>query len=205
MLPRLKCKNCMILLLGSAIQAFGIYNIHSLSNVTEGGAIGLTLLLHHWFEISPAISSLILNISCFAFGWKTLGKDFLGYSLLSIFIYSGCYGILELFPPLWPNIGQFPLLAALCGALFIGAGVGLCVRAGGSTSGDDAIAMSFSYRFGWPIERIYLVTDLVVLVLSLSYIPARRIIYSMLTAFLSGQIIGLVQKIKIPEKRATSN
>ena len=65
--------------------------------------------------------------------------------------------------------------------------------------------MSFSYRFGWPIERIYLVTDLVVLVLSLSYIPARRIIYSMLTAFLSGQIIGLVQKIKIPEKRATSN
>lgn len=203
MLSGLKIKNCMILLLGSAIQAFGIYNIHALSNVTEGGALGLTLLLHHWFGISPAVSSLILNIACFAFGWKTLGKDFLGYSLLSIVVYSGCYRILECFPPLWPNIGQFPLSAALLGALFIGTGVGLCVRAGGSTAGDDAIAMSFSHRFGWPIERVYLVTDLAVLLLSLSYIPARRIVYSMLTAFLSGQIIGLVQKIKISQKRAT--
>ena len=63
MLPRLKRKNCVILLLGSAIQAFGIYNIHALSQVTEGGAIGLTLLLHHWFGISPAISSPVLCVS----------------------------------------------------------------------------------------------------------------------------------------------
>lgn len=200
MLPRLKRKNCVILLLGSAIQAFGIYNIHALSQVTEGGAIGLTLLLHHWFGVSPAISSLVLNLACFAFGWKTLGKDFLVYSLLSIITYSGCYGLLECFPPLWPNIGTFPLIAALIGAIFIGVGVGLCVRAGGSTAGDDALAMSFSHRFGWPIERVYLISDLAVLLLSLSYIPARRIVYSLLTAILSGQIIGLIQKIKLPKK-----
>lgn len=196
MLPKLKRTNCAVILLGSVIQAFGIYNIHALSNVTEGGGIGLTLLLHHWFGLSPAISSPILTIGCFLFGWKTLGKEFICYSLLSILSYSGTYGILECFPPLWPEIVQYPLLAALSGAMFIGIGVGLCVRAGGSTAGDDALAMSLSHRFGWPIERIYLVSDVTVLLLSLSYIPLTRIAYSLLTAILSGQIIGLMQKRK---------
>ena len=58
MLSKLKFSNCLVLLIGSVIQAIGIYNIHSLSNVTEGGVLGLTLLLQHWFQISPAVSSL---------------------------------------------------------------------------------------------------------------------------------------------------
>ena len=45
MFPKLKLSNCLILLLGSIIQAMGIYNIHALSNVTEGGIFGLTLLI----------------------------------------------------------------------------------------------------------------------------------------------------------------
>ena len=45
-----------------------------------------------------------------------------------------------------------------------------------------------------PIQWIYLVSDLTVLLLSLSYIPIRRIAYSLLTVVLSGQIIGILQK-----------
>lgn len=194
MLPKLKFSNCLILVLGSIIQAIGIYNIHSLSNVTEGGTLGLTLLIQHWFQISPAISSLILNLACYALGWKALGRDFIAYSLVSICSYSVSYGVCEQFPPLWPQIASMPLLAAIAGALFIGVGVGLCVRSGGATSGDDALAMSLNHLFGWPMARIYLVSDLIVLTLSLSYIPFRRIVYSLLTVVLSGQIIGIMQK-----------
>ena len=56
MFSKLKFSNCMIIFLGSVIQAVGIYNIHALADVTEGGVLGLTLLLQHWFAISPAIS-----------------------------------------------------------------------------------------------------------------------------------------------------
>lgn len=200
MLPKLKLSNCLVLLVGSVIQAIGIYNIHSLSNVTEGGVLGLTLLLQHWFQISPAVSSLILNLVCYAIGWRLLGKEFIGYSLVSICAYSASYGLFEQFPPLWPDIALYPLLAAIAGALFIGIGAGLCVRAGGATAGDDALAMSFSHLFRLPIQRIYLISDLAVLLLSLSYIPMQRIAYSLLTVVLSGQIIGLIQKIQ-PHKK----
>ena len=200
MIPRLKTSNCLLILLGSIIQAVGIYNIHSISGVTEGGVLGLTLLIHHWFAISPAISSFVLNLICYGIGWKTLGKDFIGYSLVSICIYSLSYGILEQFPPIYPQIAQYPLTAALLGAVFIGVGAGLCGRAGGATAGDDALAMSFSHLFRCPIQRIYLISDLSVLVLSLSYIPLTRIAWSLLTVILSGQIIGWIQLIPYKKK-----
>lgn len=200
MLPNLKPRNCLILLIGSIIQAIGIYNIHAVSSVTEGGVLGLTLLLKHWFDLSPAVSSFVLNLVCYGIGWRTLGKEFIGYSLISICVYSVSYGICEQFPPLWPEIANFPLVAALLGALFIGIGAGLCVRAGGATAGDDALAMSFSHILNIPIQWVYLFTDLTVLLLSLSYIPFRRIIWSLLTVTLSGQIIGFIQKINVKER-----
>lgn len=200
MIPKLKLSNCMVLILGSIIQAVGIYNIHAISGVTEGGVLGLTLLLRQWLHISPALSSLVLNAACYALGWKTLGKSFLAYSALSIGTYSAAYAFLEQFPPLWPDIAAHPLIAALAGAMFIGVGAGICVRAGGATAGDDALAMSLNRITGWSIERIYLISDLTVLALSLSYIPFRRIAWSLLTVILSGQIIGLIQKVPISPK-----
>ena len=200
MIPKLKLSNCIVLILGSIIQAVGIYNIHAISGVTEGGVLGLTLLLRQWLHISPALSSLVLNAFCYALGWKTLGKSFLAYSALSIGTYSAAYAFLEQFPPLWPGIAGYPLIAAIAGALFIGIGAGICVRAGGATAGDDALAMSLNHITSWPIERIYLISDLTVLVLSLSYIPMKRIAWSLLTVVLSGQIIGWIQKINKKER-----
>ena len=200
MRPGLKLRNCIVIVLGSIIQAVGIYNIHAMSSVTEGGVLGATLLIRHWLGISPALSSLILNGFCYALGWKTLGRNFILYSALSICTYSSCYAALEQFPPLWPGIANYPLIAAVAGALFIGIGAGLCVRAGGATAGDDALAMSISHMTKIDIQWIYLFSDLTVLGLSLTYIPLERIAYSLLTVVLSGQIIGWIQKIGQKER-----
>lgn len=191
----LKLKPCILALTGSAVLAFGLYNVHSISNVTEGGVLGLTLLLHHWFRISPSASGLILNLSCYLLGFKLLGASFLAYSLLSGGGFSLFYAIFEHFDPLWPQLAEYPLLAALIGAAFVGIGAGLSVRAGGAPSGDDALAMGLSHLLHQPIQRIYLISDLVVLLLSISYIPLQRLAYSLLTVILSGQIIGIIQRI----------
>lgn len=193
MLNNLKPKNCLVAFFSSALQAFGMYNIHALADITEGGVLGATLLLEHWFSISPAVSGFVLNAACYFLGWRTLGKSFVFYSLVAAAGFSVTYGICEQFFPLWPGIAAYPLLAAVLGALFIGIGAGLCVRSGGATCGDDALAMSMSHLTGIPIQWVYLVSDLTVLGLSLSYIPLSKISYSLLTVVLSGQIIGFLQ------------
>lgn len=186
-------------LLGGGVLAFGLYHIHSISGVTEGGTLGLTLLLEHWLGISPAWTSLFLNGCCYALGTQTFGKPFLLYSILSAGIFSAVYAVCEQFPRLWPGLADVPAVAALIGALFVGLGVGLCVRAGGAPTGDDALAMSMSARFRVPIEQVYLVTDLTVLALSMSYLSPARICWSVVTVVLSGKIIGLVQRYqKVP-------
>ena len=197
---KLKPGYCLIAFLSSAFQAFGMYNVHALSGVTEGGVLGATLLIDHWLALSPAVSGFVLNAACYMLGWRTLGKSFLAYSAIAALGFSAGYGICEQFPPLFPEIAAHPLLAAVLGALFIGIGAGVCIRAGGATTGDDALAMSLSHLLKIPIERIYLVSDLTVLLLSLSYIPVKRIAYSLLTVVLSGQIIGLIQKIHAKER-----
>ena len=58
-------KGSLVALLGGAILAFGLYHIHAQSGVTEGGQLGLTLLLHHWWRISPALSGFIINAICY--------------------------------------------------------------------------------------------------------------------------------------------
>lgn len=200
-MPRLKPASCLTAVLSSAFLAFGLYNVHAMAEVTEGGVLGLTLLLENWFNISPAVSGAVLNVLCYAMGWKLLGKEFAVYSLLSTGGFSLSYRLFECFDPLWPGLYELPLLAALLGAVFVGVGAGLCVRIGGAPGGDDALAMSISHATGWKIQWVYLMADLVVLGLSLTYIPLKRIGYSLLTVVLSGQLIGLVQKLPLPWER----
>ena len=77
----IKPVNCITAFLASALQAFGMYNIHAIARITEGGVLGATLLFQHWFGLSPAVSGAILNALCYLLGWKTMGKPFLVYSL----------------------------------------------------------------------------------------------------------------------------
>ncbi|WP_347559240.1 YitT family protein, partial [Clostridium sp. AF24-2LB] len=191
----LKLKSCLIALFGSAFLAFGLYHVHSFSGVTEGGVLGMTLLLDHWFHISPSVSGFVMNLACYAMGWKLLGRQFIAYSILSSASFSLSYRICEQFPPLWPQLADMPLAASLLGAIFVGVGAGLCVRIGGAPGGDDALAMSLSHVTHIKIQWIYLLSDFAVLVLSLSYIPLNRMAYSILTVLLSGQIIGFVQTV----------
>lgn len=199
MLPRLNPKNCLMIVLGSAILAFGLYNVHSISGVTEGGVLGLTLLLEHWFGISPSISGLVLNGACYVLGLTLLGKEFILYSIIAGGGFSLFYAIFERFPPLWPQIAQMPLAASVAGAAFVGVGVGLCIRANAAPTGDDSLALSLSHHFKIGIQWVYLLGDLIVLALSLTYIPFSKIIYSLLTVVLSGQLIGLIQKTGKPK------
>ncbi len=190
----IKPLSCLVTVLSSAFLAFGLYHVHSLSGVTEGGVLGLNLLLDHWFGISPAVTNLTANLICYLLGWRLLGRPFIIYSLFATIGFSVSYRIFEQFPPLWPQLYEMPLAASLIGAVFVGVGAGLCVRHNAAVSGDDALAMSLSHITHIEVQWIYLISDFTVLALSATYIPLNRLLYSLLTVILSGQIIGLMQK-----------
>lgn len=190
-------------MLSSVSLAFGLYHVHSLSNVTEGGVLGLNLLLEHWFHITPSITNFVANVLCYALGWKLLGRKFIIYSAVATVSFSVSYFAFEQFDHLWPQLVNTPLLASVLGAMFVGISTGLCVKVGGAICGDDALAMCISHVFHIKVEWAYLITDMTVLALSLTYIPISRIGYSFLTVILSGQMIGWIQRINFGSKKAS--
>ncbi|MBQ7520254.1 MAG: YitT family protein [Clostridia bacterium] len=200
LLHEIDLKKALIALLGSVMVAFAMYNIHAAAGLTEGGILGLTLLIFNLWGLSPAWTSLAMNVLCYIFGWRTLGRDFLIYSSIATAGFSLSYAVFEAFPPLFPAIAGKPLLAAVVGGVLVGLGAGLCVRVDGAASGEDALAMGISHRSGIGIQWVYLAMDIVVLSLSLTYIPLRRIVYSLLTVFISGQTVGFVQRGKLSYK-----
>ena len=183
------------LLLGSAILAFGLFNVHSQSRITEGGVLGTTLLLQHWFGISPSISEAVLDVCCYLLGLKYLGKSFLRYALTATGGFALSYALFERMGYMLPSMLDQPLLAAVVGGLFVGVGVGLVVRVGGAAGGDDALALVIAKLLHWPVSRAYLFTDLVVLLLSLTYIPLHNIAWSLVTVTLSSFIIGKIHTL----------
>lgn len=181
------------ILIGSGICTFGIHNIHQQTGITEGGVIGLMLLVEHWIGSSPAAITPVLDFVCYLLAFRYLGGNFIRISVLSTACISLFYKFWELFPPMLPDLSPYPLLASILGGLFVGVGVGLIVRQGGSSGGDDALALTISKVTRWRLSRAYLFTDLVVLGLSLTYIPIGKIIFSLITVSISSPLIDLIQ------------
>lgn len=187
----------LIIVLGACILSFGLYNIHERTGVTEGGVLGMTLLLQHWFGLSPAITSPVMDIACYLLAWHFLGNAFAKYAVAASLAFAASHALWEQFPPLLPDLSTFPMAAAILGALFVGLGVGLVVRIGGACGGDDALALTIAHVSRWPISRCYLFSDLAVLLLSLTYIPFARIVYSLVTVTISSVVIGRVQRLGV--------
>lgn len=184
-------------MVGAMICSFGIHNIHQQTGITEGGVIGLMLLAEHWLGVSPAYITPVLDISCYILAFKYLGGRFIKTSVISTVSVSLFYKVWELFPPMLPNLLPYPLLASLCGGAFVGIGVGIIVRQGGSSGGDDALALTISRVTHWRLSRCYLFTDFVVLGFSLTYIPFSKIVFSIITVTISSYLIDRVQSFKL--------
>lgn len=182
-----------VMALGAFLLAFGLFNVHAQAGITEGGVLGVTLLLRHWFHISPSVSEVVLDLLCYLWAFRVLGKGFAKNALVSTLLYAFFYALLERFGPLLPDLSGNLFAASILGAMFVGLGVGLVVNAGGACCGDDALALTIAKLSGWNVGRCYFITDLTVLLFSLTYIPAVNLLWSLLTVTLSSAIIGLIQ------------
>lgn len=187
----------IFILFGAAILSFGIYNIHQQSGITEGGVIGMMLLASHWLGFSPSVLTFILDSFCYILAFKYLGSSFIRISIVSTLCVSGCFKIWEQIGRILPDLSAYPLAASILGGIFVGVGCGLIIRQGGSSGGDDALALSISHISGWRISKSYLFTDITVLSLSLSYIPFSKIIFSLITVVISSFLIDWIKNVKL--------
>ena len=190
MYDRRSLKDISLILIGSTILAFGVYNFYYLNSITEGGVLGITLLLKNIFGFDVSIAGAILDIALLIMGFKMFGKKFFVYSVGASVGFSVLYDIFETVGPLVPQMGMFT--SAVLGGLSVGIGCGIMMRVGCASGGDDALAMIISKVTSLKLSTVYLITDGVVLLLSVSYIPAVQLVYSIVAVLISGKTIDFI-------------
>lgn len=187
-------KSILLIIIGASILSFGSYNFNYQNNVTEGGVLGLLLLMQQIFNISPSITSVIIDFSLFAIGTKFFGKRFLLYSVLSTITFSTTYKIWESVGFLIPSFTNNMLIASILAGIGVGVGVGLVVRGGGASGGDDVIALLGNKLLKLKVNHVYLATDSIVLLMSLVYLDIKQVFFSIIAVTISGKIISIIYK-----------
>lgn len=188
-------KSILLIIIGATILSFGSYNFNYQNNVTEGGVLGLLLLLlQHVFNISPSITSVVIDFSLFTIGSKFFGKKFLLYSILSTITFSSTYKIWEKIGFLVPSFTNNMLIASILAGIGVGVGVGLVVRGGGASGGDDVIALLGNKLLKLKVNHVYLATDAIVLLMSLVYLDIKQVFFSIIAVTISGKIISIIYK-----------
>lgn len=187
-------QSIILIIIGATILSFGSYNFNYQNNITEGGVLGLLLLMQHVFNISPSITSVVIDFSLFAIGSKFFGKKFLLYSILSTVTFSTTYKIWESIGFLVPSFTNDMLIGSILAGISVGIGVGLVVRGGGASGGDDVIALLGNKFLKLKVNHVYLITDATVLLMSLIYLDINQIFYSMIAVTISGKIISIIYK-----------
>ncbi|EIJ78663.1 hypothetical protein PB1_13934 [Bacillus methanolicus PB1] len=190
----LKLNNILFILLGAAIFSFGIVNFNMQNNLAEGGFTGITLLLFFLFDLDPSYTNLILNIPLFFIGWKLLGRNVFLYTIIGTISVSVFLWIFQRFPVHMP-LNNDMVLAALFAGVFIGIGLGIIFRFGGTTGGVDIIARLAHKYIGWSMGKTMFLFDAVVITLSLVfYLTYQEAMYTLVAVFVGARVIDFMQE-----------
>ncbi|WP_208001656.1 YitT family protein [Macrococcus carouselicus] len=183
-----------MILIGSVIFSFGIINFNMAYHLTEGGFTGIALILYHLFGISPALMNLIFNIPLFIIGYRFLGRTSFYYTLIGSLSSTFFLYLFEKYPFNFSLNKEDLFLVALLGGVMIGIGLGIILRAGGTTGGVDIIARVTKKYFNWPMGRVIFMFDCLVLVITYLALGDIRItLYTFICVYVGGQIIDTVQ------------
>ncbi|WP_411955571.1 YitT family protein [Alkalibacillus sp. S2W] len=202
MVQGIKFKNILFILVGSAIFSFGIVNFNMQNNLTEGGFTGITLLLYFLFSWDPGVMNIVLNIPVFLIGLRLLGRQTFIYTVIGTFAVSIYLWIFQAYPAF--ALQEDMTLAALFAGTFIGVGLGIIFRFGGTTGGVDIIARLVNRYIGWSMGRTMFLFDAIVIISSvIFYLDEVEGMYTLVAVFVGARIIDFIQEGAYAARGAT--
>lgn len=194
MFTGIRIQNILLIILGAALFSFGLVNFTIQHELAEGGFTGITLILLFAFNWDPALLNLLLNIPMFFLGWKMLGRRSFIYTVIGTVAVSIFIKIFMKYQVQIHMEGDLFLVALFAG-VFIGVGLGIIFRSGGTTGGSDIIARLAHKKFGVTMGKTMFAFDAVIILLSwVVYLDYRSMMYTLVALFVGARVIDFVQE-----------
>jgi uncharacterized membrane-anchored protein YitT (DUF2179 family) len=178
------------ILAGNIMLAFGVCAFVVPNGIMLGGSTGIALTVQHflpWLRLS--VISAVINVALFILGLVCLGKKFAATSLLSTLIYPAVLAVFETLP-LGELFQEGIVLNSLACAVIFGLGIGMVVRAGGSTGGMDIPPIILNKWKGIPVGTSMMFFDSAVVLLQVLVNGLDGILCSLLVIFVMSATVN---------------
>jgi len=185
-------KDYLVITFGALLCAAAVDMFLAPNEVVAAGVTGIAQLTHYLWKWPIGTVTLVLNVPLLAAGvkwgegFKVLWRTIYAVTVMSLAIDLLTYSL--------PAVKGDPLIYTLFGGLMDGMGVGLVLRARGTTGGTDIIAqLLYRYRrvnFG----TVFLVSNTAILVLAIPVVGLVQVLYAVLVTYISSRVLDTVQE-----------
>lgn len=189
----------IFIIIGAFLFALGV-NLFVIPNeFGEGGVTGITIITYYLFEWSPGLVNLVLNAILLLVGYKFLNKITTIYTIIAVVTNSLFLHLTEG----WTITSDEMLVNAIFGGIFIGCGIGLIIRVGGTTAGTTILARMTHKYLGWSISYGLLFFDLIVAFSSYFIIGAEKLMLTIIMLYVGTKVMEFVIEGLNPKKAIT--
>lgn len=181
-------KNATLILLGVLSAGFGIEGFLVPGGIIDGGVTGVSMLLGQLTGIPLSVWLPIINLPFLAIGYRQLGAAFALRGALAI---AALAAVLVIVP--YPRVTADPVLEAVFGGLFLGAGIGLAVRGSAVLDGTEIAALVISRRTHLvKVGDLILIFNVVLFLVAMRTLGIEPALYSILTFLAATRTLDFV-------------
>lgn len=183
-----RLRDAAVIALGASLAGFGVKGFLMSSHFIDGGVTGISMLLATALGWPLAISIPIINLPFIALGHRFYGGWFAVRSILAI---AGFAVVLVVMP--YPDVTPDPLLTAVFGGLFIGAGIGLAMRGGAVLDGTEILALLVSRATPLlKVSDVVLVLNVAIFGVAIFILGVQPALYSILTYLSASKALDFI-------------
>lgn len=180
---------------GALLVSFGVAMFLLPNKVVSAGVTGIAMILEILFKWPTGISNLVLNIPLFIIGIKWGGGfKVLFRTIYAVIIMSLGIDLMTALPELIPPVTGDPFVYCLFGGLLDGIGIGLVLRAQGTTGGTDIVAQLLYKYKRISFASVFLFSNTVILLLAIPVVGLVPVLYALVVNYISSRVIDTVQE-----------
>jgi len=178
----------LLILLGILAAGMGLKGFLLPSGLIDGGITGVSMLLAHLLHWPLSVLLPLVNLPFVVLAYRQLGWAFAIRSALAI---AGLALALTIIP--YPAVTREPMLTALFGGLFLGAGIGLAVRGRGVLDGTEIAALLISKRNQLvKVGDVILIFNVTLFLASMTLLGVNQALYSIVTYFAATKTLDFI-------------
>lgn len=179
----------LLIAFGALIFSFGLNFFLIANGLTEGGFVGVSVLLFYLVKLPVGVTYFLVNVPLLAAGWRMFGWNFVAKTVLGVLFVSF---FTEQTHSLH-YVNNDKMLITLYAGVFSGVGRGLIFFAGGTTGGVDIIARILRKKKEIALGQTIFAVDVLVLSLFAALINLEVALYSLVALFIGSRIINSFQ------------